>query len=154
MEKKASDVRILWMTPLTVMTDYFVICSGSTLIQARAIADAVEEALEQRGVVPRHREHSPGSGWILLDYGSVVVHVFREEERQFYSLERLWGDAREVAFAPSDDGGVVPGNAGAVSSREAAVPDGQAAAPDNAPAVARTVKGGEFNGHAGYRKES
>lgn len=102
-DKKASDVRVLHMTPLTVMTDYFVICSGASLLQARAIAHAVEEALEARGVVPRQREHSPGSGWILLDYGSVVVHVFREEEREYYSLERLWGDARELDFAAAAD---------------------------------------------------
>lgn len=124
-DKKASDVRILLMTPVTVMTDYFVICSGETLLQARAIADAVEEALEKRGVTPRHREHSPGSGWILLDYGSVVVHVFREEERQFYSLERLWGDAQSVEF--TEPGG-----------------------PADATALASAVDSGESKGHAGY----
>ena len=95
-DKKASDVKVLVMTPLTVMTDYFVICSADTLVQVQAIADAVEEALQARGVVPGHQERDRDSGWILLDYGSVVVHVFREQERQYYALERLWGDAEEL----------------------------------------------------------
>lgn len=97
-DKKADDVRVLVMTPLTVMADYFVIASGETLIQVKTIADAVEDALAQRGIFPKHREWGRDSGWILLDYGAVVVHVFRQREREYYALEKLWGDAEELEW--------------------------------------------------------
>lgn len=101
-EKKAQDVRVLVVTPLTYIADYFVICSGETLVQVRSITEAIEEALLRRGVVPRQREHAGNSGWVLLDYGDVVVHVFREAEREYYQLERLWGDAEELNWRVDD----------------------------------------------------
>lgn len=98
-EKKADDVVVLDMGRLTVVTDYFVICSGQTLTQVRAIARAVEEALEAEGVRPRRKEGD--ARWVLLDYGGTVVHIFHHAEREYYDLERLWADAPRVEWAPA-----------------------------------------------------
>ncbi len=92
---------VLDMRELTVITDYFVICHGTSGVHIRGLADAVAEELEKHGVralgVEGHREGS----WVLLDYGDIVVHVFAAEEREFYNLERLWSDAprRELSEA-------------------------------------------------------
>lgn len=93
LSKKGFDVRILKLKKLSSVCDYFVICSGSVELHVRAIADAVEDGLRAKGIRPSHREGSEGSRWTLLDYFDVVVHVFTEEARQFYALEKLWGDA-------------------------------------------------------------
>jgi ribosome-associated protein len=90
--RKASDIIIMNLRKLTSVTDYFVVCSADSDVQARAIADAVEEGLEKAGTSPWHRE-AGSTNWILLDYVDVVLHVFHKSARQFYSLERLWGDA-------------------------------------------------------------
>ena len=84
----------------TIVADYFVIAAGRSRVQVQAIADAVEEALDAAGVRLGHREGYESARWVLLDYGDVVVHVFAEEERRFYGLERLWATteaAREDA---------------------------------------------------------
>ena len=73
--------------------DYFLVCSARSTTQADTITDAVRVALRAEGVRPRHSEGSAESGWLLLDYGDIVVHVFLEATRQFYALDRLWGDA-------------------------------------------------------------
>ncbi|OUM97775.1 MAG: ribosome silencing factor [Firmicutes bacterium ZCTH02-B6] len=99
-EKKADQVVILDMRPLTVVTDYFVICSGQSQPQVRAIARGIEEAMEQEGVPLRRREGDDRSRWILLDFGGVVVHVFHHAEREYYDLERLWADAPRVEWSP------------------------------------------------------
>lgn len=90
--KKAQDVVILDLRPLTSMTDFFVVCSADSDIQAKAIADGVDEGLEKQGTRPWHRE-AGSANWILLDYVDVVLHVFHKHTRAFYSLEKLWGDA-------------------------------------------------------------
>ncbi|HHV07394.1 MAG TPA: ribosome silencing factor [Firmicutes bacterium] len=92
-EKKGYDVLILDISPVSLIADYFVIASASNKIQMAAIADNVEQRLAEQGESILHREGRGEASWILLDYGAVVVHVFREEARQFYALERLWGDA-------------------------------------------------------------
>lgn len=92
-DKKARNVVILDMRQVTLVADFFLICSGSNSIQVRAIADNIEDVLAKAGIVPHHREGYDNARWILLDYNSVVVHVFHEHERDFYNLERLWGDA-------------------------------------------------------------
>lgn len=97
-EKKARDIVILDMRSLTIATDYFIICSAPSTTQVRAIADNVEEELAKQGVAFRHKEGYREGNWVLLDYGDCVVHVFREEERQFYNLEHLWGDAPTERF--------------------------------------------------------
>ena len=100
-DKKASDVLVMEMRDLTPVTDYFVLASGRTPIQVRAISDHVEEEASRRGARLLHREGYERGRWVLLDYGDVVVHLFCEEERRFYALERLWGDAPVVYAAGS-----------------------------------------------------
>lgn len=95
--KKADRILILDVSELLGITDYFVICSGNTERQVRAIAEAVERALAvDDGVKPYRREGEREGRWVLLDYVDFVVHVFHQEERDYYSLERLWSDAPRV----------------------------------------------------------
>lgn len=95
-DKKARDIRTLQLSELTIITDYFVICSAGSTTQVKAIADNVEVKLKEQGVTPLRREGLREGRWILIDYGAVVVHVFLEEERNYYNLEKLWGDAKVV----------------------------------------------------------
>jgi ribosome-associated protein len=92
-EKKAEDILIMDMQGVTVITDYFVICTGRSGIQVQAITDNIEEKMEEAGIRVSHREGYREAKWVLLDYGSVIVHVFQDEDRAFYDLERLWADA-------------------------------------------------------------
>ncbi len=94
--KKAFDVMVLDLRALTYITDYFVICSGSSTTQVSAITDGIGTALARAGRHPSHVEGEAESNWVLMDYGDVVVHVFEEQTRQYYCLERLWGDAPRV----------------------------------------------------------
>jgi ribosome-associated protein len=101
-EKQATDIVVLDVSKIIVITDLFVICSAATQRQIRTVIDAVEEALRGLGVKPLRREGEPEAGWWLLDYVDVVVHVFGEEERAYYDLERLWSDAPQVEWEASD----------------------------------------------------
>lgn len=94
--KKAGDVVILDMRDVFILTDYFIICSGKTDRQVRSIQEAVEESLATRGRKPARREGVQHCGWVLLDYIDIVVHIFRQEEREYYEIERLWKDAPQV----------------------------------------------------------
>lgn len=94
--KKASDLVGLDLSGLDGVADYFLICSASSEPQVRAIAEAVEEKLRAIGARPWHVEGREGRRWVLLDYVDLVVHVFHEKTREYYLLERLWGDARSV----------------------------------------------------------
>jgi len=94
--KKARDLVALDLRDLDGVCDYFLICSASSEVQVRAVADAVEEQLRQRGHRPWHVEGREGRRWVLLDYVEFVVHVFHEKTREYYMLDRLWGDARSV----------------------------------------------------------
>ena len=96
LDKQALDVVVLDVHGHLVITDLFVLATGTSDRQVRTIVDAVEEALRARGRKPLRREGETDGRWVLLDYGDVVVHVFAEEERDFYDLERLWGDAPRV----------------------------------------------------------
>lgn len=100
-EKKAIDLAVLDLQGLSTIADFFLVCSARSAPQADTIADAVRGALRAEGVRPRHNEGSAQSGWLLLDYGDVVVHVFLEETRGFYALDRLWGDAPLVSMEGS-----------------------------------------------------
>jgi len=95
--KQARDVVVLDVSEPLVICDYFVICSGSNDRQVRAIADEVERACREEGARPMRREGEREARWILLDFTDIVVHVFHEEEREYYDLERLWRDAPVVA---------------------------------------------------------
>ena len=95
--KKGADIKVMEVTEPTSLADYFAICTGSSNTQINALCDAVEEALEREGgETPLHREGHRGGIWVLLDYGCVVIHVFNDEARAFYSLERLWSDGKPV----------------------------------------------------------
>ncbi|RMF68070.1 MAG: ribosome silencing factor [Calditrichaeota bacterium] len=96
LEKKATDVLILDLRPLSSMTDYFVICTGETNTQVKAISEHISEKLKKDRIRPLHIEGLLSQEWVLLDYVSVVVHVFQPHKREFYNLERLWGDAETV----------------------------------------------------------
>lgn len=97
-EKKALDPLVLRLTALTEFTDYFIICTGSSTRQTQAIADEVTEQLKKLKVRPLHTEGYNTGEWILIDYGAFVVHIFTEQARLFYDLERLWRDAERVAM--------------------------------------------------------
>jgi ribosome-associated protein len=91
--KKGFDVKILGISQLTTMTDYFVVCSADSDTQVKAIADEVDKSLRDEGIKCWHTEGYKSLSWVLLDYVDVVVHVFKKEAREFYNLEKLWGDA-------------------------------------------------------------
>jgi ribosome-associated protein len=94
--KKARDPVALDLQGLEGVADYFFICSGESEVQVKAIAEAVEDRLRERGARPWHVEGLEGRRWVLLDYVELVVHVFHQRTREYYLLERLWGDARKV----------------------------------------------------------
>jgi ribosome-associated protein len=96
-DKQARDLVVLDLSKAAGFTDYFVICSGTNPRQIRAIADGVMEALAAAGGKPAHVEGYERAEWILLDYFDFIVHIFAPETRAFYSLERLWGAAEQVA---------------------------------------------------------
>jgi ribosome-associated protein len=97
LEKRAIDLVVLNLEGLSTVADFFLVCSARSAPQADTIAEAIRGALRAEGVRPRHNEGSAESGWLLLDYADVVMHVFLEETRGFYALERLWGDAPLVS---------------------------------------------------------
>ena len=97
-DKKAINPVILDIIDISVICDYFIICSGNSNTQVKAIAENIEAMLEEKGITVKHREGMQDAHWILLDYGSVVAHVFLEDDRQFYNLERLWSDAKVVTL--------------------------------------------------------
>lgn len=92
-DKKASDIVLLELYGLTTLTDYFVICSGGSERQLQAIADGIAEGLRDEGSRPIGREGGASAHWLLLDYGSVIVHVMAQPEREYYGLEKLWSEA-------------------------------------------------------------
>ena len=92
-DRKARDIRVLDVGSLVGYTDYFLICSGGTERQTKAIHDAIHEALKGGGVFPARVEGAREARWILMDYGDCVVHIFTPEARAFYRLEQLWGEA-------------------------------------------------------------
>ena len=87
--KKANDVVVMDLRKLSPVADFFVICSADSDVQVKAIADAVEDGMEERGVAPWHRE-AGSMNWFVLDYVDVVLHVFHKDTRKYYSLEKLW----------------------------------------------------------------
>ena len=95
-EKKAQGMLVLRLSAITEFTDYFIICSGNSSRQTKAIADEIVERLKSSDVRPLNTEGYNNAEWILIDYGAFVVHIFTEESRRFYDLERLWRDAERV----------------------------------------------------------
>ncbi|MER2152034.1 MAG: ribosome silencing factor [Candidatus Limivicinus sp.] len=95
-EKKAKDVKILKTAEHTVLADYFVICNGSSSAHIKALVEEVDKKLSEAGEPPLRREGLRSDIWVLMDFGSVIVHIFTDEARKFYDLERLWSDAEAV----------------------------------------------------------
>lgn len=106
-DKKALDLTVLNVGHLTVITDYMVIATGRSTLQVKALADEVDEALALEGISLRAREGTGEGRWIVLDYGTVLVHIFHPEDRQFYHLERLWEDGQNRVMLPfmAEEGG-------------------------------------------------
>jgi ribosome-associated protein len=95
-DKKAADMVVLELAPLTTLADYFVICSGGSERQLDAIADGIVEGLRPQKVRPIGREGTAASHWVLLDFGSVIVHIFTPPERDYYGLEKHWSEAKTI----------------------------------------------------------
>ncbi|MBQ3211812.1 MAG: ribosome silencing factor [Oscillospiraceae bacterium] len=98
-DKKAKEIKVLATAEQTVLADYFVICNGTSSTHIKALVDAVDKALSEAGEPPVRREGLRSDIWILMDFGSVIVHVFTDEARKFYNLERLWSDSEEVSLS-------------------------------------------------------
>lgn len=94
--KRATDLVVLDVRGVSSVADYFLVCSGKSTTHVETIVDAIREELKGDGIRPLHAEGVAESGWVLLDYGDVLMHVFLEETRAYYALERLWGDAPAV----------------------------------------------------------
>ena len=94
--KSAKDVKILKTAEHTVLADYFVICNGTSSTHIKALVDEVDKELSEAGEPPIRREGLRSESWVLMDFGSVIVHIFTDEARKFYDLERLWSDAEAV----------------------------------------------------------
>jgi ribosome-associated protein len=94
--KKAFDMVLVDLRSFSYVTDYFMICSANSTVQVQAIADAIDESLRQEGIYPLGREGYNDAKWVLLDYNDLVIHIFYDETRKFYDLERLWGEAHLI----------------------------------------------------------
>ena len=101
--KKAQNIKVLHVHDQTVITDYFVICTGNSSTQVKSLGGEVEFKLGLRGVDPLHFEGRDNNSWVVLDYSSVIVHVFNRENRDFYNLDKLYGDAEEIKFVGIDE---------------------------------------------------
>ena len=99
-KKKGKNLQVLRTGELTTLADYFVLCTAGSTTQIKALTDICEEEVEKAGGELHHKEGFRDGGWVLLDFSDVVVHVFLEQERDFYDLERLWADAQPVDITP------------------------------------------------------
>lgn len=97
-DKKANNIRIIDIGGVSVIADYFVIASGSNTNQVQAMADNVREALGRAGFEPRQVEGYGSASWILMDYNDIIIHIFSEESRMFYDLERIWRDGKDISL--------------------------------------------------------
>lgn len=95
-DKKAKDIKVLDTSEQTVLADYFVICNGTSSTHIKALVDEVDHQLSEAGEPPIRREGMRSDIWVLMDFGCVIVHIFTDEARKFYNLERLWADSKEV----------------------------------------------------------
>ena len=101
--KKAHKLKVLRVNDQTVITDYFVICTGNSSTQVKSLGGELEYKMGLRGVDPVHYEGRDSDGWVVLDYSHVIVHIFNRELRDFYQLEKLYGDAEEIHFVGIDE---------------------------------------------------
>ena len=101
--KRGKDIKIIHVEEKTVITEYFVICTGNSSTQVKALVGEVEFKLEERGVAPYNVEGRDNNAWIVMDYSNVIVHVFSREARDFYNLDKLYGDAEQIEFLSPED---------------------------------------------------
>lgn len=99
-EKQGEDIRVIDISEVSVIADYFIIANGNNESQVRALVDNAEEALEKEGFIVKQREGYGHSSWTLLDFGDIIIHVFDKENRLFYNLERIWCDGKQI---PAED---------------------------------------------------
>lgn len=104
-DRKAKDILALKVDHLMVITDYLVICTGANALQTHALMEHVDQALSAAGIEPRRIEGQQASRWIVMDYNTVIVHIFHPEDRDFYRLERLWSDGNNRLALPFEDEG-------------------------------------------------
>lgn len=95
-DKKGTEITVLDIAKISVIADYFIIASGNNRNQVQALADSVQESLGKNQVYPKQIEGYQSANWILMDYGDVIIHVFNEEDRLFYDLERIWRDGQKI----------------------------------------------------------
>ena len=100
--KKASDIKVLDLTGITSFTDHFVLCTGSNSRQVQAISDEITLRLKERGELPLSVEGYNQAEWVLIDYGDFLVHIFSPKAREYYALERLWRNAKQIDFEKSE----------------------------------------------------
>lgn len=98
-EKKGIDIKIIDISKISVLADYFIIAGGSNMKQIQSIADNIEEKLGKQGIEPKSIEGYQSSNWILMDYRDVIIHIFNQEDRLFYDLERIWMDGNTIEAA-------------------------------------------------------
>lgn len=95
-DKKAKDLKVLRVDDVTLIADYFIICSGSSTTHVKSLADELEEKLKlEKGVILHHMEGYSGARWILMDYSDMIVHIFHYEDREVYNLERIWTESKD-----------------------------------------------------------
>ena len=95
-DKKGKEIILLDLKGVSIIADYFIVCSGESSVHMRSIAQEVEKSFKERGIKLFNPQSLRNSGWILLDFGTVVIHIFSKEAREFYQLERLWADASKI----------------------------------------------------------
>lgn len=96
-DKKAEDIKIIQISDLSPIADYFIIATGDNVRQVHAISNSIEEELGKNGIVPKQIEGYQNANWVLMDYGDIIIHVFDKENRLFYNLERIWKDGTEIS---------------------------------------------------------
>ncbi len=101
-EKKAKDIRLLDIHEISTLSDHFIIATGTSTTQVQAMADELEEKMQLAGYKLYHKEGFRGGRWILMDFNYVVIHLFHTEEREFYNLERIWVDAKDIPVENED----------------------------------------------------
>lgn len=97
-QKKAENIKVLKIDNITVMTDYFVIASSDNSTHVKALVEEVEFKMKEQGVTPLRSEGHQSASWVILDYGDVIVHIFHEEAREYYDLDKLWAAGEEIAL--------------------------------------------------------
>ncbi|QGU00026.1 hypothetical protein SYNTR_1432 [Candidatus Syntrophocurvum alkaliphilum] len=95
-EEKADDITILDVSDVTIIADCFIIASGRSVIHVKSIAEKIEKKMRDQGIIPNRKEGQRENKWVVLDFSSVILHILRYEEREYYELENLWGDAKEI----------------------------------------------------------